>query len=252
MRTKWLVATVLLALFAAGHVLADESPEEFRMANKFYEDKDYASAIRLYENLLKQGLESAALYFNLGNAYFKSGDLGYATLYYLRAKRLAPGDEDIQQNLEFARQFARVQMEGVALNPINSFVASLVDTYRLSFLAWVTSSLFILFIFLLMARWGTGLNNSAIRAAMVFVLLLLVAVASLTAFKYRHDYLTRRGVIIAEESPVLTGPSEQSDVELDGAPGLIVEILDESGDYYSVLFENKRRGWIRKELVAEI
>jgi uncharacterized protein YgiM (DUF1202 family) len=59
-------------------------------------------------------------------------------------------------------------------------------------------------------------------------------------------------VLIAEDCPVTTGPSEQSDVELEGAPGLVVEVLDESGDYYNVLFENKRRGWIRKELVAVI
>ena len=74
----------------------------------------------------------------------------------------------------------------------------------------------------------------------------------MTTFKYRQDFLARRAVIVAEDSQVHTGPSDQSEIELDGAPGLIVQIVEESGDYYNVLFENKRRGWIHKDLVAEI
>lgn len=83
-------------------------------------------------------------------------------------------------------------------------------------------------------------------------LVLMVVSAGLTTFKYRHDYGTDRGIIIADESEVYTGPSEQSDVELEGAPGLVVEIIGQSNGFYNVLFENKRRGWIKKELVAEI
>ena len=70
--------------------------------------------------------------------------------------------------------------------------------------------------------------------------------------KYDFDYLTTRAVIVAEDSVVRTGPSERSPKELDAAPGLVVEILDETSDFYNVLFENKRRGWVRKDLVAVI
>lgn len=240
---------VSLVAFTA---LRAEPPEEFRMANKFYEEKDFGSAIRLYESIIRQGLESPALYFNLGNAYFKNGDLGYAVLYYMKARRLSPDDADIRQNLEFAQQYSRVQMEGVQLNPINTFFSSIIDRYRLNFLAWVSSLFFVLLVLVLIVRFGIGMNNSAIRAGIVLGLLLVVIASGLTTFKYRQDYLTQRGVIVSEASPVLTGPSPQSDVELDGAPGLVVEILDESGDYYNVLFENKRRGWINKDLVAVI
>ena len=113
-----LLAVVLTAA-SVGTLFAQS--DEFAMANKFYESKDYDSAIRLYESVLKQGTESAALRFNLGNAYFKKGDLGRSVLNYLRAKRLDPTDEDIRHNLEFARQFSQVQMVGVELNPVNSF-----------------------------------------------------------------------------------------------------------------------------------
>ena len=77
--------------------------DDFTAANKSYQDKDFAAAIEMYQSIENKGLESASLYFNLGNAYFKNGDLGHAVLYYMRAQRLAPGDDDIRHNLEFAR-----------------------------------------------------------------------------------------------------------------------------------------------------
>lgn len=246
---------IMIALLAAclgAGVSAADIGQSFAEANKLYEQKDFAGAIRLYQGILDQGVESGALYFNMGNAYFKSGDLGRAVLYYSRAKRLSPDDRDIIDNLAFARRFSSVQMEGVQLNPIHAFFVSIVDGYRLSLLAWVSSAIFVLLMALFVIRSGLGVSGSTIKAVVIVVLVLLVVSASLTAFKYRHEYLTRRAVILADESPVYTGASDLSEVELQGAPGLIVEILDQSDEYYHVLFENKRRGWIKTELVAEI
>ena len=143
-------------------------------------------------------------------------------------------------------------MEGVQLNPINSFLTSLVDPYLIDTLAWVSSAFFVLLFLFLIIRFGLGVSNSFTRVGTILTLILLIVSVSLTTFKYRHDFLTRRAVIIAEEAPVQTGPSEQSDIELQGAPGLIVRITAETSNYYNVLFENKRRGWIKKDLVAEI
>lgn len=246
------MATIILVFVVLTAGMGRAQTDEFRMANDFYAEKDYESAIRLYTSLLDRGWESAALYFNLGNAYFKSGDLGRAILYYLRAKRLDPSDEDIRHNLEFAKQFSQVQMEGVGLNPVQSMLGSVVDPYSLQTMAWASSAVFVLFVFLLIFRYGLGFNGTFLRTLAVAVLVVLIAVAGLTTFKYRSAFLTRTAVIVAESSPVYTGPSERSEVELEGAPGLIVEILSESGDFYNVLFENKRRGWIQKQLVAVV
>lgn len=223
----------------------------FDDGNKYYEQKDYPKAIESYLQILAKDIESAPLYFNLGNAYFKNGDLGYAILFYMKAKRMAPDDLAIRHNLEFAQKFSSIQMEGVELNPVTSFMASLVDSYTLTFLAWAASFVFTLFMFSLIIRFGMGYNNSIVRVGLIVSLLFLIITSSLTTFKYRYEHLTKRAVIVAEKTIVYTGASEQSDIELEGAPGLIVEILSESADFYNVLFENKRRGWIKKGLIAE-
>ncbi len=244
-----MLAVMLLALVAKGWA----SPEDdFKSANQAFENKQYAEAIKLYSGIVESGLESAPLYFNLGNAYFKNGDLGHAILYYLKSRRLDPANEDIKANLEFARRFTSIQMEGVQLNPVNNLLASIVDPYRLTTMAWWSSLLFILFMVTLILRYGVRLSFPGIKAATIVTLVLVLAVSFLTTFKYRHDYLTRHAVIVAEDCPVRTGPTDSSDIELHGAPGLVVEILSESTDYYDVQFENMRRGWVKKDLVAGV
>ncbi|MFH2050137.1 MAG: tetratricopeptide repeat protein [bacterium] len=245
-----LILLLFVLLFTTNSVSAEM--DKFEQANKFFESKDYDSAIEGYESILSEGMESAPLYYNLGNAYFKKGDLGRAVLNYQRAKRLEPADEDLIHNIEFTKQFTQVQMEGVQLNPINTFMESVVGSYKLNTLAWVSSIIFILFCLLLISRFGLGMRNSALRISTTVIFIFLIIISGLTTFKYRNDYLTRRAVIIAEETSVLNGPTTNSDIEFQGASGLIVEILNESGEYYNVLFENKRRGWIHRDLIAEI
>jgi len=221
-------------------------------AAKAYENKQYDQAIALYEGILKDGVESAPLYFNLGDAYFKNGDLGRAVLNFYRARRLDPSDPDINHNLEFAQKFSSVQMEGVELNPVGTFLTGIVDSYRLNTMAWISSLFFIVTLALLALRFGLGYRNSAIRSGLTVALILLVITAGLTSYKYRVDYLVKRAVIVADDAKVRSGPTDQSDLELTGAPGLIVEVLSENSGYYNVLFENKRRGWIAKDQVEII
>ena len=64
-----------------------------------YIRNDYASAIQIYENLLKKG-EAAEVYYNLGNSYYKADDIARAILNYERALLLEPGNADIRANLE--------------------------------------------------------------------------------------------------------------------------------------------------------
>lgn len=246
------ISLFLLLLAVAAGVCAQDVATDFQRANGFYEQRDFQAAIQVYESIVNRHVESPQLYYNLGNAYFKEGDVGRAVLNYLRARRLDPADEDIRHNLDFAQQFSRVRMEGVQLNPVNSFLENLVAPYRLNTLAWFSTALFALFCVTLAVRFGLGLGSTMVRISMIGALVLVLAAAGLTTFKYRTEYLTRRVVIIAEESPVQNGPNPNAGIEFQGAPGLVAEVLAESGDYVSVLFENKRRGWIRRDLIAEV
>lgn len=224
----------------------------FVAGNHLYDSAQYRQALDTYLKLENGGYQSAALFFNIGNCYFKEGDLGHAMLYYLRAQRLDPGDDEIKTNLEFARQFMPTIMEGVRINPVSGFIDTITAPFTLNKLAWISS----LFFVLLMLTIGIRIyfHNSGLLSKMVsyLILILLLVSSGLTTYKYRVDYLARKGVIVASEAKVLSGPGEDNDIEFTGGAGLTFVVQKELNDYYQVIFENKRKGWVRKAEVAII
>lgn len=107
----------LLVQFLALGVYAQETA--IKEAESAYAKEDYGKAIELYEGLLKSNGESAAIYYNLGNAYYKAGKIAPAILNYERALLLDPGDSDIRFNLQMARQKSIDKIE-----PIGEFFLS--------------------------------------------------------------------------------------------------------------------------------
>ncbi len=237
----------LLLIFSAlsSIALAQDSPEElFAHGNAAYDSTDYIGAIADYNTILTQGYESAELYHNLGNAYFESGDLGHAILNYLRAQRLDPADSDIKDNLEFARSFVTIQLEGVELNPVSEFFASVTENASLGFWGWLTTSALLLFSLLSIYLIVTGQKTTLLKSGIVVLAALFVVLASLTTFKYRQEFGADRAVVTLPESPVTDRPSKDAKVEFKAAAGLEVVIRESSGDFALALFANKRQGWI--------
>ncbi|MBL0073070.1 MAG: tetratricopeptide repeat protein [Bacteroidetes bacterium] len=76
--------------------------EIFAAANKLYMDEKFDKAIEKYEQLVTMKKVSADVYFNLGNAYYKTGNFASSILNYERAQRLSPSDPDIEYNLRMA------------------------------------------------------------------------------------------------------------------------------------------------------
>jgi len=242
---------MLISLFAAP-TFGISADSLFSRANSHYQNKDYGKALDDYLKLEDNGFESAPLYFNIGNCYFKEGKPGYAILYYLRAQRLDPFDEDIETNLQFARQFMPTRLEGVQINPVSTFMETLVEPFSLNGLAWIASVLFILFLLLWSAKIYFGIDNTGSKIGLYILLSFVVVSSALTTYKYRTDYLIDKGVIVADEARIYSGPGEGNDIEFVGGFGLEFEVENESGEYYLVTFENKRKGWINKEYVEII
>jgi len=246
------MAAVILSSLFSGSAFGIGADSLFNRANNYYQNKDFDKALRDYLRLEDNRFKSAALYFNIGNCYFKEGKPGYAILYYLRAQRLDPFDEDIETNLQFARQFMPTRLEGVQINPVSTFMEMLVEPFTLNALAWISSILFILFILLWAGKIYFDFHGLGARIGLYILLFLVIVSSGLTTYRYRTDYLTEKGVIVADEARIYSGPGEDNDVEFVGGFGLEFEVDKESGDYYLVIFDNKRKGWIKKENVEII
>src|SRR5205823_6641015 len=95
-----LTMAVVLTL-AVAELRADAAPAAFEAANRFYFEGKFSEAATTYGILEQSGQKSAALYFNWGNALFKSGQIGRAIAAYRRAEALTPRDPDLRANLQF-------------------------------------------------------------------------------------------------------------------------------------------------------
>ena len=93
-----------MSLLSVSSCYGNEDEQLLRRADSVYQQENYADAITLYEQIAANGNEGSILFYNLGNAYYKNGDNAKALLWYERALKLDPTDEDIQHNIAFVNQ----------------------------------------------------------------------------------------------------------------------------------------------------
>ena len=110
MRTAVFAAMVAIAMFGTPSSAVTQV-EFYQEGNRLYQEGDFEGALASYLRLVEAGFESGEVYYNIGNTYFKLGDVAPSILYYERARRLLPGDEDVQANLDLARSLTVDEIE---------------------------------------------------------------------------------------------------------------------------------------------
>lgn len=211
-----------------------------------YMRNDYASAIQIYESLLKQG-EAAEIYYNLGNSYYKTDDMARAILNYERALLLQPGNTDIRANLEIARSKT---IDKVASIPDIFFVAwtnSLINCLSVDVWAKLGIIFFILllvslslFFFSKQIIW----KKSGFMTGIIF--LMFVVLSNIFASKQKSELTDRNEAIILSPSvTVRSTPSESGTSLFVLHEGYKVEIKDNSmREWKEIRLEDGKVGWI--------
>ena len=136
------VIFILFSWLTVAVMAAADNPK-LTEANAQYVAENYVTAANLYEEILQEG-ESAAIYYNLGNAYYKSGKLGPAILNYERALLRDPGNEDIQYNLEMAKSQTIDKFESIGRFFLLDWIDSLRSLYNTNTWAYISIISFII------------------------------------------------------------------------------------------------------------
>jgi len=228
---------LILSMTPLAH--ADDSATAFDQANRLHEEGKYAEAAAVYEQILQSGQVSPAVHFNLGNSYFKAGQLGRAILNYRAAARLSPRDADVRQNLEFAR--SRVGEEAPS---------------GLGWLRWTQMlSLNELAVLCLLAWWAwMGLlaygqffppKRDFIRKYAWSASGLTIAFAIWLWWAWYDQVGSRPAVVIAKEAVIRLGPFEESQSDFVLHDGAEVNVKSVKDNWVRVEDFAGRRGWLR-------
>lgn len=246
-----------LPIVVVGSVSAQETSagELMARANERYERGEYAEAAQQYEDLVTRGFGDAAVYYNLGNAYLESGDLGRAILSYLRARELAPRDSDIRTNLDLARDMTvdRIAAERGSLIESVSFLgrrwATPSELGIAALLLWTATGLAIGVLLVwrklpLRSAIRTLAAVSAVATAASFLLLLSMALAN------PND---NTGVVTATTVDVVSGPGPQYSEEFTLYSGAQVRLTDSRHGWWRVALPGgELQGWVPAHAIGKV
>lgn len=242
---------IFLALISCVLSLPAQTSDLFQQGNDAYKRADYPAAIEAYTALLDAGYENADLYYNLGNAFYRTEQFGLAILNYERALRLKPHFPEAKQNLQLAN--ARTEDK---ITPLPEFLLARWFRALVQMLppnGWHLVLLFLLLllaasIVFLVASGSYGARKASFICVVVFALLALLATVCTVSATARFNRHNR--AVVTQPMAVVKGSPDESGIDKlilhEGTALTIDETLD---DWHKVHLADGNSGWLP---VAEI
>lgn len=224
-------------------------------AKNAYAEQNYEKAIGFYEKVLDKDLESAELYYNLGNAYYKLHDMASAILNYERAKQLAPNDDDIQYNLELARKQITDNIEPIPEFFLLRWAEEALDFFSSNTWALISLISFVAFLVLFSVYFYSGKLGVKKSSFWIGVIALLISIASFSfSYQQKQDIVNNReAIVFSPKVTVKSSPSESGTGLFVIHRGVKVQIVDdEIKGWYEVKLADGNTGWLKRETVEPI
>jgi tetratricopeptide (TPR) repeat protein len=233
----------LLVLVCGGNLLAADPAADFASANELYAKGKFAAAAALYEDILHTNGQSAALWFNLGNAEFKAGHPGLAIAAYRQAELLTPRDPELRANLAFVR----TQVQGAAAPPgrWQAWLASL----TLNEGTWLTAVLFWILLALLIAGQFRPAVASRLRGVVRLALSLFILSGAVLAWQAFNHFGSGVAVVTGAEATARTGPFDDAQSAFTAHDGAELRVLDRHDNWVQVSDGAGKIGWFSRKQV---
>ena len=249
------MATKMVLIFAVSIFSVTTSSAVTKVeADSAYARGEYQQAIKDYEALLKQGA-SADLYYNLGNAYYRTENITRAVLNYERALLLSPGDRDIRFNLQIAQAKTIDKIVPESEMFFFTWYRSLVNLMSVD--GWARTSLAslaLLIVLLLIYLFSDRIWLRKIGFFGGIVLLLLFVVSNVFAWQQKQNLLYRKGAIVIVPSVTVKSTPANNGTDLFILhEGTKVNITDGSmKGWKEIRIADGKEGWIESKQIEEI
>jgi tetratricopeptide (TPR) repeat protein len=239
----------IILLFAVTFTANASSIDEMmNEANKLYQESKYDSALTVYKQLTDQGYVSAALYFNIGNAYYRTGEIGRAILNYERGLKLDPSDEDIKYNLQIAQARIVDRIKYVPQIFLVEWWNSLLTFLSVSAWAAVVLIFYIsLLIFIgiyFLTKSGRLQRFSFYFGSMNFIALIFIVFLFIA--RVNRETSKDFGVLVTDTITVKVSPDSKSQDAFVIHEGLKFSVEDELQEWAKIKLSDGKVGWLNK------
>lgn len=226
----------------------------FEEANNAYKEGKYDVAISAYKSLLDDKKQSATIYYNLGNAYFKKGILSQAILNYERAYRMQPYDKDIQLNLAFANSQIADKIETPKRYFITKWFYKLSQQLHSNTWAYLGIGFWILvFLFIIFFIKTT---SESMRKWFFLLATISLFATFFTFYATYSQYTTNKtdayAIVFAQNITIKSTPSNNGTDLFILHEGTKVQLLDKVGTWYKIQLADGREGWMPSKTIVEI
>ncbi len=235
-------------------ILPAQNADVFEEANTQYGEGNYEEAIELYEQIIENGEASVAVYYNLGNAHYKLNNVAPSIYYFEKALQLAPGDEDVQNNIQFARNMTIDDIPEEEATGLAKRVNELISVFSYNTWGKIAIGFSVLFAVAFLAYY---FNTRSRQKRLFFgaaALMLLLGITSIYfAFKQQQIQENNQfAIVYVEEAEVRDEPTEREEAAFNLHEGTKTRLLENYQGWVKIELADGTQGWISGDNIRRL
>jgi len=223
-------------------------------ANEKYKNEAFGEANELYQSIYDEGYQSADMLYNMGNSYYKTGNIARSILNFERCLKIEPKHKQANQNLQIVNEQVQVQMSKIPeffLLRYWNTLAKMMSSTAWSFFSFLLLTCSVVAIGFWLLHSEVKIKKKAFYTAIAMLVLFILS--SLFGYtKSSMETSTSMAIVMKDEGALFSGPDERSDSIQPLSSGVKLKLTDEIDDWYKVELIDKEVGWVQKSLIETI
>ena len=222
-----------------------DSHELFHEANDLFINKEYKKSIELYEKIISKGQENSTVFYNLGNAYYRLGNIGHAIWAYKHAKKFSPRDKDIIHNLKMVEAKKIDRINSPPLFIVHDFYRKIKSSMTMSESILLGGILFFIFSLLWIKQIFSGKKNVLSKSIFQILLTVIITVHSVILdMAFERKKISNEAIIVGK-SDAQSGPFlGDNKILFQINEGSVVEVLEEKNNWSEIILIDGKKGWV--------
>ena len=218
----------------------------FDEGNALYNQGNYTEAIEKYTSIINNGFESAELYYNLGNAYYKINDIANSIFYFEKSLLLDLNNNETKNNLSFSQNMTIDRIETVPVNQVSKFISKFTNlfdynTWFLISILFEFLSIIVFSLYLFNKNSNTKKRYFSIGSIFLFCFIIFLILSINLKSEYKKN---NPAILFDSRISFKSEPNERSEELFLLNEGTKVNVLEKINEWSLIELSNGSKGWI--------